>query len=161
MKKLLFTLLAALPLLVLGACSDDNDNSLPDVDFNISMQGATDVDGIIYIVQGSPLTIESISVVNNEPGKEAMISGANFYWDGYFLGYAVEPPYAFLIQTTEDTRPGKHVLEITAPVLAVDKELANAHIRYNVMVVTDADQIPEGGTSTLIIAQNMTHNDTK
>lgn len=161
MKKLLFSLLAALPLFMLGACSDDNDNSLPDVDFNITMQGATNVDGTIYIVQGQALTIESITVVNNEPGKEAMISGANFYWDGYFLGYAVEPPYAFVIQTSEDTRPGKHVLEITAPVLAVDKELANALIRYNVVVVTDADQIPEGGTTTLSIAPQITHNDTK
>ncbi|MDE6465046.1 MAG: hypothetical protein K2L16_10530 [Muribaculaceae bacterium] len=145
MKKLLFLLLAALPLAFVS-CSDDND--LPDVDFTLTVSGATNVDGTLYVVQGENMVIESITVTNRENGKGAMISSASYYWDGYYLGAAVQPPYGFEIETSEETPAGRHTLEIVSPLFAVDKTMATAVLVYNVQVVPTAEDIPEGGTNT-------------
>ena len=72
MKKLYYTLLLALPMLYLASC--DDDNNLPDVDVSIQIDGGVGVDGAIYVVQGDTLKIEGINVINNEEGKEAIIT---------------------------------------------------------------------------------------
>ena len=56
--------------------------------------------------------INSILVHNKENGKAAMINSAAYYWDGYYLGTAIQPPFGFEIETTEETPLGKHSLEI-------------------------------------------------
>jgi len=86
MKKILFLLLAIMPL-ALVSCHDEND--LPDVDFTVTVTGGTYVDGSIYVVQGENLVINSILVHNKENGKAAMINSAAYYWDGYYLGTAI------------------------------------------------------------------------
>ena len=147
MKKILFLLLAIMPL-ALVSCHDEND--LPDVDFTVSVTGGTYVDGSIYVVQGENLVINSILVHNKENGKAAMINSAAYYWDGYYLGTAIQPPFGFEIETTEETPLGKHSLEIVSPLLAVDKEIATSVLVYNVTIVGSADDIPAGGTNTFI-----------
>lgn len=147
MKKFLFLLLAIMPL-ALVSCHDEND--LPDVDFTVTVTGGTYVNGSIYVVQGENLVINSILVHNKENGKAAMINSAAYYWDGYYLGTAIQPPFGFEIETTEETPLGKHSLEIVSPLLAVDKEIATSVLVYNVTIVGSADDIPAGGTNTFI-----------
>ena len=89
MNKILSMMLFALPLLALTACHDEDD--LPDVDFNFTIENATRADGYLYIVQGETMEITSIEVVNKDSGKPAIITAANFYWDYYYIGSAIEP----------------------------------------------------------------------
>ena len=79
MKKLYYVLLMALPVLYFASC--DDDNNLPDVDVSIQVDGGVSVDGKIYVVQGDTLKVESINVINNEEGKEAIITSATYSWD--------------------------------------------------------------------------------
>lgn len=145
MKKYLYLFILAVLPAVLAACSDDND--LPQVDFTLSIEGGTYVDGNLYVVQGQNLTIESITVTNTESNKGAMITSASYYWDGYYLGAAIQPPYGFEIETTDQTPVGRHVLEIVSPLYAVDKTMATSVLVYNVNVVASEDDIPQGGTT--------------
>ena len=75
MNKILSMMLFALPLLALTACHDEDD--LPDVDFNFTIENATRADGYLYIVQGETMEITSIEVVNKDSGKPAIITAAN------------------------------------------------------------------------------------
>ncbi|MBO4977660.1 MAG: hypothetical protein J6C67_02960 [Muribaculaceae bacterium] len=140
-------LAAMLMLLPLTACHDDDDD-LPRVDFDLAISGATYADGVIYVVQGDTLEIESITVVNLEQGKNAAITAATYYWDGYCLGSTVQPPYGFEIITDEQTPVGRHSLEITSPLLAEGKALATAVLVYPVQVVADEADLPGTGTTT-------------
>lgn len=146
-KKLLYLLVCTLPVLGFTACHDD-DEDIPNVDFSIQISGGEYSDGQIYAVAGTDLTIEGITVVNQEQGKGAMIPYANYYWDYSFLGQSVEQPYGYNIVIPEDYELGKHLLEITCPVYAVDKAPAYAILSYPVVVVESADQLPGDGTAT-------------
>lgn len=145
-KKFLLALTVAVPALGFTACSDDDD--LPDVDFNVSVSGATVVDGKIYAVAGETLTIDGIKVINNE-SKNAIITYANYYWDYRFIGQSVVEPYGFEIYISNETAPGEHLLEIYTPVYAVDKEPAFAVLAYPVVVVEDESELPDNGVATL------------
>lgn len=145
MKKILMLLMAVLPL-ALASCSDKND--LPDVDFEVQISGGVYSDGSLYVVQGQTLTIDAINVTNREAGKAAAITSAAYYWDGYYLGTNLMPPYGFEIETTAETPLGRHLLEITAPLIAVDKEVATSVLVYDVYVVADATDLPTEGTTT-------------
>ena len=141
-------MLFALPLaFTTTSCSDDDD--LPNVEMSITVSGAECIDGTIYVVQGNTLNIESINVTNNEPDKAATITSADYYWDYRLIGTAMLPPYGFKIETVktegdiEGTPLGEHLLQIEAPLLAVDKEVATAILVYKVVVVASEDEIPE------------------
>lgn len=149
MKKFLSLLLIAIPLsFAVTSCNDDND--LPNVDMSIAISGGQRVDNVIYVVQGDTLQIDSIGVTNNEPGKAAAITAATYYWDYQRLGTSLLPPYGFAVVTTAPTANtpgtplGKHLLEITCPLLAVDKEVATCVLAYTVQVVASPDDIPDG-----------------
>lgn len=148
MKKYLFFLLALLPMSILfTACSNDDD--LPDVDFTVTFDGATNVDGVLYVVQGTDFDVTSITVTNREEGKGAGIGNADYYWDYIYVGTSVQPPFGFEFDVTENTPAGRHVLSIECPVFAVDKTLAQALLEYNVQVVATADDIPAGGSNVI------------
>ncbi|MCM1316568.1 MAG: hypothetical protein NC241_00145 [Bacteroides sp.] len=144
-----FLLWSVVPMMALGfaACSDDDD--LPDVSFKIVTDESNPVvDGTIYVVQGEDLTIDAIEVTNNDSGKAATITRANYFWDGALVYVSPFSPFGCELSTSETTPVGMHNLEITCPVLAVDKEVATALIGYKVMVVESADDIPDGGSNT-------------
>lgn len=158
MKKYLYLLLL-LPAMGLAFTSCDDDNDLPDVDFDVTISGGLKFDDGLYVVQGDELVIESIAVTNNDSSKDAAIGTPSFYWDGYLLGISPEPPYSFAIATDENTPVGRHVLEITCPVYAVDKSIATALLGYNVTVVASSDDMPQqGGTTTFTGSAQMTKN---
>ena len=147
MKKIFYLALMALPLAFLAnSCHDDGDD-LPDVTFQMTIENATNVDGVIYVVQGEELKISSIDVQNRDTSKKALITAANYYWDGFFLGYNLVSPFAFDIEITDRTPVGRHELEIESSVVAVDKSPAVALCVYPVMVVASAEEIPEGGAT--------------
>ena len=158
MKKFLMILLAVIPVFLFTAC--DDDDNLPDVDFDLTIDGAVNVDGTLYVVRGETLTIESITVINKDQGG-AFITSASYYWNGFFLGKTVQPPFGFEIETNENTRLGRNRLEIYAPLFASDKTLANAFLQYAVTVVESADDIPgvDNGVRTFRVTPAVSSND--
>ncbi|MBD5232803.1 MAG: hypothetical protein HDS65_01350 [Bacteroidales bacterium] len=159
-KKLLAAALIAIPALAFVSCSDD-DKNLPDVDFNVEVENATKVDGAVYVVQGETLTISGITVTNREEGKEAAITQAAYFWDGRYIGTSVFAPYGIEIPTSDTTPLGNHSLDIQAPVLAVDKEVATAVIGLKVVVVESEDEVPGGGSTTFVATPTTTQANPK
>lgn len=139
MKKFFYLLLLLIPL-GLTSCHDDDDD-LPNVDFDITFEDAViDDNGVVYVVQGESFAIEGIKVINREPGKSALITSATYFWDAFPLGTSVVEPYGFEIETSTTTPLGDHSLQISCPLFAVDKEMATALVSFTVRVVaTDAD----------------------
>lgn len=149
-KTLCFALL--LTLLVpcaITSCSDED--SLPNVDYNITISGGVinPENGTIYVVQGDTLAVTSLSVTNNETGKAAAINGAEYYWDYNFIGGSPFPPYGFNIVINDAIATGAHDLTIQCGVLAVDKEPAVGLVNYPVMVVPDSTQLPVSQITSL------------
>lgn len=143
MKKILFLLLLLIPAVAMVSC--DNDDDLPKVNFYYSLENATEVDGKIYVVQGDTLKITSLEVKNQEAGQVAIITAANYYWDGFYLGRNVVPPFGFDINITSNTPKGKHYLEIECPLYANDKAPTFALLVFDVMVVASQDDVPAAG----------------
>lgn len=141
MKKFLYSLLLAIPMLGFVSCSDD-DNNLPDVDFSYEYEGAQLSDGKLYVAQGEAFEITSINVKNNEQGKGAGITAANYYWDGQFIGTVIQPPFGCEFQTSDITGIGEHEISIFCPVYAVGKEVATAHLIIEVEVVASPEDLP-------------------
>lgn len=158
MKKFLYLLLCLLPAVGLSSCHDD-DKDLPNVDFNLQISGGEISGGEIYAVAGQDLTIDGITVTNNEAGKGVLIPYANYYWDYSFLGQSVEAPYGYNIVIPEDYPLGNHVLEITAPVYAVDKSPAFAVIVYNVVVVASTDDLPDNAATFATVQPRISDTD--
>lgn len=146
MKRLLYLLACALPLFGVASCSDD-DKDLPNVDFTLNVANGTFVDGDIYAVAGETLEIQGITVTNNESNKNAIITYADYYLDGIFLGRSVVAPYGIKIEIPENAEPQSYTLQINAPVYAVDKSPAFASLFYTIVVVKDAADIPDNGSS--------------
>jgi len=141
-------MLAVLPAMAMSfaACHDDDD--LPNVTIKIVTDESNPVvNGTIYVVQGEDLTIKAIEVTNNETGKGAAITQANYYWDGALVYVSPFSPFGCELSTSETTALGTHNLDITTTVLAVDKEIASAIIGYKVMVVESVADIPDGGVT--------------
>lgn len=67
------------------------------MDLSISIEDATVVDDVIYVVKGETLEITAVNIKNNEPGKKALITSATYFVDGVRLGTNIIPPYGFEI----------------------------------------------------------------
>ncbi len=157
MKKFI-GLLFILPLLMTGFASCDSDNDTPDVTLGIAMTNGKNIDGQIYMVAGDTLYIDSVTCINNEKDKNAMVTQATYFWNGFRLGTNVVYPYGFAIATEaytnvgdeeSGTRPGQYLLAIETPVLAEGKSLAVGVQTYVVNVVASVEDIPsDPGTST-------------
>lgn len=143
MKKIFYLLLlTVLPMVALTACHDDDGDDLPNVKFDVEVTKATVDDGVIYVVAGDSIVVESVKVFNQEPGKSALITAATYFWDGYPLGTNVVSPYGFGIAVSQATAVGRHYLQIACPVYAVDKEAATATLQYPVQVVASKADLP-------------------
>ena len=151
MKKFYYFLLMALPILFFASC--DDDTSLPEVDVSIQIDGGVRVDGMIYVVQGDTLSVESINIVNREQGKNALITSATYSWDYRYVGVSVTPPFGAEF-VTDDMPLGEHLLQIECPLFAVDKSPANLYMAYKVMIVESSEDIPEGEATTEFLADH-------
>ncbi len=158
MKKYLTLLLLLLPAMALvSSCSDESD--LPDVDFNVNFENAPSIDNTLYVVQGDQFEITSIDVINNQGGKNAMITNASYFWDFQYIGSSIEPPYGFKITVSPEASLGKHILQIECPLFAEDKEPATAVVSFTVNVVASADDIPDQGVATVKVHPTTTNTD--
>lgn len=155
MKKFIYLLALLVPALALVSCHDD-DNDVPNVDFTINFENAVRVDGTLYVVKGESLKITGIDVENNEPGKGAMITAATYYWDGYYIGATVQPPFGFEYNIGENVPVGKHQIEIECPLFAVDKSPATAIVYMYVQVVASEEEIPGQGTPEARVTPHIT-----
>ncbi len=146
MKKLLFLLLA-LPLVVVS-CSDDGDN-LPKVSLSVDGSGGVVSDGVIYLLQGDTLSVDSITVVaeNSTPGVR--IASANYFLDYRPVWSTVVAPFAFKLDSGKMS-VGRHLFEIQCPIAAVGYAPAVAFMSYQVRVVDDVADMPVEGDSTAV-----------
>lgn len=152
MKKFYLYLLAvALPMLALTFASCNDDDDLPNVDISLEIAKGTIVDGTIYVAQGDTIDVASIVIVNNEAGKGAAITNVSYYWDGYYYSPAVFAPFSMIFPTTENTKVGKHTIDVTCTVLAVDKTIATAVASFPVEVVATAADIPSGDSQPSVV----------
>lgn len=129
-----------LPMLMLVSCSDDD---LPDVTMKVGYEGATDVDGTLYVVQDSTLTITGLYVEAVNSKHNAAISGASYYWDFIPAGSTIVVPFAAAFNTALYS-VGPHQVQIVANVLEEDCTPAIANMVLNVRIVESADDIPQG-----------------
>lgn len=156
MKKLLY-LLIALPLF-LTSCHDDND--LPK--FNVQVvigEGAKVDDGVITVEQGTPLVIESVSPVNSNASSIAF--GTVTYILDYGVGISNNiAPFGVVLETG-NLSVGRHLLQITFPVFAVDYSVCQAVVTYELVITEPAGdgdegsgETPAGGTQ--VVSPNVT-----
>lgn len=144
MKKIIYLTLALIALpFVLTSCSDEDD--LPNVDYVIEVSGGyiDKTDGVIYAVRGTTLRVESLSVINLDSNKPAVINHVQYYWDFIYLRDVWLAPYKIDIEIDKNIPLGRHKLTAKTEVLAVDKELAIGVVDYTVKVVESEDDIPE------------------
>lgn len=145
MKLIRLLLAAALPLLALTSCHDDDD--LPDVTLNVDYTGATAADGAIYVVQGEPFAINSVSVTPVREGKTASVFNVTYGLDGWVLGVAVQAPYALEFDTSV-MQVGKHILSMSMDIAETGCTLATGYYATTLYVVASADDIPSDDTAT-------------
>lgn len=153
MKKILF-LLAALPMMMLMSCKDDND--LPDVDIYADIQGGTQVENAYYVVQGTPIDVAQVVLVNNGD-KEASIGGVRYYLDYMPIGTSIVAPYSISIETAQ-LPVGRHLLQAEMPIYAVDYSICTGYLSKVITVVAEQEDVPgyDAGTTTTGITEHAT-----
>ena len=136
MKRLIY-LLFALPLFFVS-CSDDDD--LPNFQVQIDMKGQTEITdkGVIVVPQGTPFTVESITIVNPSV-KDITLGGATYYWSYVFQGSTLVAPFG-MVFNTENLPLGSHLLQIYMPVFAVDYSPAEAVASYTIKIVEPLEE---------------------
>ena len=153
MKKLLY-LLVALPLF-LTSCHDDND--LPNFNVQVEFGDGADVSkGVITVEQGTPLVIESVAPVDYDASNIAF--GTVTYILDYGVGVSTNvAPFGIALETG-DLPVGRHLLQITFPVFAVDYSVCRAVVSYELIITEPAGDeegnVPAGGT--FIVHPNVT-----
>ena len=140
MKKFLY-LLFALPMLMLSACHDDDN--VPNVDLDIQFSGVTVKDNVIYVVQGEPITVESVSLVNHTD-KKGTLGVVTYFWDYFRVGSQVVSPYTATFETTGDP-VGNHVLSLDCGIYVEDYPVCFGVAQFKVKVVASADELPADG----------------
>lgn len=153
MKKLLSLLFIALPLsFAYVSCSDD-DKDLPDVSMGITVSNAKILQNTIYVVQGETLIVDALNIKNNEAGKNAIITAAeyNFTHESFYTPFM---PFTWKRPTSADPQSfyyipcGEYELNIVVNIAAEDKALAIGVLPYIVKIVPSADDIPADATNS-------------
>ena len=147
MKKLLY-LMFLLPLTLFVSCSDDD--SLPSVDFSITLNNVALENNVFYAVKGDVVEIENVAV-KSLTDQSASVTGVRYYLSGVPIYGTIENPFVCDIETA-DLPVGKFTLNVTSTILQVDKRIANAVINYPLVIVEKIEDLPDGaiiGTQTL------------
>ena len=141
MKKILYSLMILPMLAVMSSCSN-NDNDLPEVDLQVTVSGGeqNSADNKIYIEQGTPFKVESVTAVPRN-GKKATLGLTTYYLNGIPQYQTVTVPFACTI-STEELEPGEYSFQIKSAVYQVDKVAAFVLMSYDLVVVPPASDIP-------------------
>jgi hypothetical protein len=124
-----------------GLVSCDDDDSLPPVDVNVEISGATRFQNQLYVVSGDTIRVDAVNLVDNTT-KGAVIGVVNYYFDYYFLGATAVQPYAIDIPT-DGLAIGTHLLQANMSIYAVDYSPCVASFASKVVVVASADDLPQ------------------
>ena len=153
MKKLYLFLLMILPLALLPACSDDDD--IAQVDINVALKGVTDVNGVYYVVNGTPVQIESITATPTN-GASTALYGVDYYLNYHLIGYSIVAPFSADVNIT---KPGMNIMQIYTTVFQVDKTVTNAYVEIPFMLVESSDDIPgySGGDNTVTFSRRVAY----
>lgn len=140
MKKLILSLLLLPMLASFSSCSDDSKD-LPEVDFEVTISGGVQNadDNKIYVTQGTPLVVESITAVPRN-GKRTTLGLTTYYFDGIPQFQTVTVPFGAEFATS-DLEPGEYAFQIRTSVYQIDKTAAFALLSYD-LVVEPADDEP-------------------
>lgn len=133
MKKLLYSLMILPMLATLSACND-NDNDLPEVDMQVTISGGVQNqdDNKIYVEQGTPLVVESVTAVPRN-GKKTTLGLTTYYLNGLPQYQTVTVPFSCTLSTAE-LQPGEYSFQIKSAVYQVDKTAAFVLMSYDLVV---------------------------
>lgn len=138
MKKSLIALML-LPLAGLfTACHDDGDD-LPEVEFEVAISGGVQNpdDNKIYVTQGTPLVVESITPISRN-GKKTTLGLTTYYINGIPQAQTVTVPFGAEFET-ESLEPGEYAFQIKTSVYQIDKSAAFALLSYDLIVEAPQD----------------------
>ncbi len=140
MKKLLIFLIT-LPLLgaIFTACSDDKN---PDVTVTAEYENAVVSNGMVYVVKGDTLVVDSLFVEAVNTSHKAMIIGpVSYYLNGYPVARVVVAPYKVAIPT-DSLAVGAYQLQIGLNVAEEDYPLGVTTSEVTVNVVNSVADVP-------------------
>lgn len=140
MKKFFLSLML-LPLMTAFTSCDDDKDDLPEVDFEVAISGGVQNadDNKIYVTQGTPLIVESITAVPRN-GKRTTLGLTTYYLDGIAQFQTVTQPFGAEFDTSI-LEPGEYAFQIKTSVYQIDKSAAFALLSYD-LVVEPADDEP-------------------
>lgn len=143
-KKALLAFLLVPMMGLVNSCSSD-EKDLPEVDFEVTISGGVQSpdDNKIYVEQGTPLEIESITPVSLN-GKRTTLGLTTYYLNGIPQAQTVTVPFGATFETSS-LEPGEYAFQIKTSVYQIDKSAAFALLSYD-LVVTPAT--PDDGTDT-------------
>lgn len=137
-KRFVFSALIAFALVsVLVSCNSDDDN-LPQVNLEVTISGGVqnEDDNKIYIQQGTPLVVDSITV-ESLTGKRATLGLTTYYLNGLPQFQTITKPFRAEFDTSVLSL-GEYIFQIKTSVYQIDKSPAFALLSY-VLVVEEAD----------------------
>ncbi len=140
MKKFFLSLMLLPMMAAFTSCDDDKDD-LPQVDFEVAISGGVQNadDNKIYVTQGTPLVVESITAVPRN-GKRTTLGLTTYYLDGIAQFQTVTQPFGAEFDTSI-LEPGEYAFQIKTSVYQIDKSAAFALLSY-ALVVEPADDEP-------------------
>lgn len=145
MRKLAKYLLLAIPAMLAFTSCDDSGKELPQVIMNVNYSNASQVNGILYVVQGDTLKVDSITLTKKPNTKNAAILRVGLGINGFLTDYTTIPPFAMQVPT-ESLDTGRYVMTIQGDVVQVGKSPAVALIATKLKVVADAGEVPPTDT---------------
>lgn len=143
MKKFLLSLLILPMLGFITSCDNDGDD-LPEVDMEVAISGATQSpdNNKLYITQGTPLVVESITAVPRN-GKRTTLGLTTYFLDGIPQYQTVTVPFGATFDTSV-LAPGEYVFQIKTSVYQIDKSAAYVMMTYDLVV----EEASADGTDT-------------
>lgn len=142
-KKVLIALMMLPFVGLLQSCHDD-EKDLPEVDFEVAIEGGVQNpdDNKIYITRGTTFSIESITPVSRN-GKPVALGLTTYYINGLLQAQTVTAPFGASFDTTP-LEPGEYAFQIKTSVYQIDKSAAFALLSYELVVVEpDPDETPD------------------
>ncbi len=129
-----------LPLAGLFTACHDDEKDLPEVDFEVAISGGEQSpdDNKIYIKQGTPLVVESVSAISRND-KKTTLGLTTYYLNGIPQMQTVTAPFGAEFDTSV-LNPGEYVFQIKTSVYQIDKSAAIALLSYDLVV----EAAPEG-----------------